>query len=551
MPFEDIPLSDGRKIPAIAFGTGSIYKWTDVTHYVQQALEAGFSHIDTAQAYETEGKPSCSRGVSSLTGPLDSLRRERHSAECLGPVGLLHYHQVLAPEPIRGRVHSEQSVPGVFAVLGLKFVDLYLIHQPSLSKDIVGTWVELEGVKKAGLAKSIGVSNFPVSVLAQIEADPRVHSLPTVNQIQLHPYNYAQQKATVDWCQARGIVVEAYGGLSSLTKYPGGPVDLPVAAAARKLGISPTQVLMGWLRAKGVVIVTTTSNKGRLEEYLASGDLSPLPPSYVAAIDEAGAKGPPGAVSVAFERLSTLTGTSCDEIFYASTYSGGLGCYAANYIANGGVLGNLPPLGTHRCVAAADNSAHGGAVNRWYVNNRIPDGGVFYFSFLIPANGCMNAASSYCRRMFNVANGYVGDSYGQICSDGLADGRQFAGITTSQRTQHPRCPSRGYGPANITGSDDDADSQSDDSEDDEDLVGDMSLVPGPAPSLTDHVYKLSSQRFIWSPFRSNVTLAVGDTIMVPVNDTSTDSDVEEEETVVAAGRFQDVVGTDSLPDCPT
>ncbi|KAF7290445.1 Aldo-ket-red domain-containing protein [Mycena chlorophos] len=246
---------------------------------------------------------------------------------------------------------------------------------------------------------------------------------------------------------------------------------------------------------------------------------------------------------------TSLTGTSCDEIFYASTYSGGLGCYAANYIANGGVLGNLPPLGTHRCVAAADNSAHGGAVNRWYVNNRIPDGGVFYFSFLIPANGCMNAASSYCRRMFNVANGYVGDSYGQICSDGLADGRQFAGITTSQRTQHPRCPSRGYGPANITGTDDD--SQSDDSEDDEDLVGDMSLVPGPAPSLTDHVYKLSSQRFIWSPFRSNVTLAVGDMIMVPVNDTSTDSDVEEEETVVAAGRFQDVVGTDSLPDCPT
>ncbi|KAF7290444.1 Aldo-ket-red domain-containing protein [Mycena chlorophos] len=283
MPFEDIPLSDGRKIPAIAFGTGSIYKWTDVTHYVQQALEAGFSHIDTAQAYETEAYVGNAIQQSALARS-DFYITTKYS---------------------RPNLSVDESIRNSLSQLGLKFVDLYLIHQPSLSKDIVGTWVELEDVKKAGLAKSIGVSNFPVSSLEKIEADPRVHSLPTVNQIQLHPYNYAQQQPTVDWCQARGIVVEAYGGLSSLTKYPGGPVDPPVAAAARKLGISPTQVLMGWLRAKGVVIVTTTSNKGRLEEYLASGDLPPLPPSYVAAIDEAGAKGPPGAVRVAFERLST------------------------------------------------------------------------------------------------------------------------------------------------------------------------------------------------------------------------------------------------------
>ncbi|KAJ7073760.1 hypothetical protein C8F01DRAFT_921763, partial [Mycena amicta] len=116
--------------------------------------------------------------------------------------------------------------------------------------------------------------------------------LPVVNQIELHPYNYA---AGV-WCLVLSHTVSALTNPldSSLTKYPRGPVDVPVAAAAVRLGISPTQVLLGWLRAKGVVVVTTTSNKERLEEYLAAGDLRAyLLPSDVAAIDAAGAQGPP------------------------------------------------------------------------------------------------------------------------------------------------------------------------------------------------------------------------------------------------------------------
>nr|GAT42332.1 predicted protein [Mycena chlorophos] len=699
MPFEDILLSDGQKvrlrvrmlgyleaewrpqIPAIAFGTGSIYKWTDVTHYVQQALEAGFSHIDTAQAYVGNAIQQSALARSDF---------------------------YITTKYSRPNLSVDESIRNSLSQLGLKFVDLlYLIHQPTLSKDIVGTWVELEGVKKAGLAKSIGVSNFP-----------------------LHPYNYAQQKPTVDWCQARGIVVEAYGGLSSLTKYPGGPVDTPVAAAARKLGISPTQVLMGWLRAKGVVIVTTTSNKGRLEEYLASGDLPPLPPSDVAAIDEAGAKGPPGAFErllthvipnelveglrkvakdrneeeerdpelrqrretmrkrarVAFvplmlflvgylvyissrpeelsvrvvhsflslplvrhahrpkpstalqvaprleckspdppmeqlewtlapaaartQRLRTrvllrdctqdlglnlddienahslrflrrtldahecstepsagyintngmirdqsanldmnanrrrraigcdgitncrtsTTGRSCDEIFYASTYSGGLGCYAADYLAIGGTMANLPPLGTHRCVDAVENSSHGGAVNRFYQRANVGNGGVFYFTFLIPASGCMNARSTYCRRIWprrwNTVrwNCYIPAH----SASALSFPRLWAGQS-------------------ITSSDDES-TESLEEEEDYGLAGNITVTPGPAPSLTDQVYQLSSGRFIWSPFQNNGTLALGDTIIVPGNDTNTE--IEEEETVIAAGRMQDILNS-AFPDCPT
>ncbi|KAG6863825.1 hypothetical protein C0991_002858, partial [Blastosporella zonata] len=61
-----------------------------------------------------------------------------------------------------------------------------------------------------------------------------------------------------------------------ITKFPGGPVDTPINAAAKRLGVTSNQVLFAWAKAKGAVIVTTSSKKGRLEEYLAVGDLREL-----------------------------------------------------------------------------------------------------------------------------------------------------------------------------------------------------------------------------------------------------------------------------------
>ncbi|KAJ6537641.1 NADP-dependent oxidoreductase domain-containing protein [Mycena capillaripes] len=255
MPFGTLPLNDGKKIPTIAFGTGSIYKFTDVTQYVRQALEAGFWHIDTAQSH-----------------------------------------------------------------LGLEYVDLYLIHNPTPDVDTV--WKEFEIIKKDGLAKSIGVSNFTLEALQSLVQKALVW--PAVNQIEFHPYNYAKNKALLEWSSKHGIVTEAYSSLSSITKFPGGPVDAPVAAASARLGISPTQVLMSWARAKGVAIVTTTSHKDRLEEYLAVGDLPQLPDADITAIDEAGAQGPPRLldygvlnISVRGRRLTVRTAVTALASFIA------------------------------------------------------------------------------------------------------------------------------------------------------------------------------------------------------------------------------------------
>ncbi|KAK7038344.1 Aldo/keto reductase, partial [Favolaschia claudopus] len=267
MPFGTFPLNDGKKIPAIAFGTGSIYKRVDVTRYVQQAIDAGFSHIDTAQWYETE----------------------KYVGDVIRDSGLDRSDLYITTKYGIGDV--QETIRSSLSNLGLTYVDLYLIHQPAYVPDVDAVWREFEIIQKDGLVKTIGVSNFTLEQLQSLVQKANIW--PAVNQIEFHPYNYAKNKALVEWSTKHGIITEAYSSLSSITKFPGGPVDVPVAAAAARLGISPTQVLLSWVRAKGAVIVTTTSNKGRLNEYLAVGDLPPLSDTDIAAIDEAGAMGPP------------------------------------------------------------------------------------------------------------------------------------------------------------------------------------------------------------------------------------------------------------------
>ena len=113
----------------------------------------------------------------------------------------------------------------------LDYVDLYLIHFPR-HPDLVKLWAEMEDCQSKGLAKSIGVSNFAVPDLKQIESTWKV--TPAANQIRLHPYNYAEQKATIDYCQSKGIVIEAFSPLTPITKSPGGPVDEVVKKIAEK-----------------------------------------------------------------------------------------------------------------------------------------------------------------------------------------------------------------------------------------------------------------------------------------------------------------------------
>ncbi|KAG6813043.1 hypothetical protein H0H93_013536, partial [Arthromyces matolae] len=236
-------------IPAIAFGSGSVNKGKDASDLVSQAIETGFSHIDTAQAYKNEESVGVAIRESGLTRE-DLYITTKYSRP--GPIS----------EAVRNSLDK----------LGLNFVDLYLIHVPSLVEhDLEGSWREFEKIKQDGLARSIGVSNFNLEQLRTVVKI--AHIKPAVNQIQFNPYTYAQHKPLLEYAAKHDIVVEAYSSLAPITKFPGGPVDAVVNAVAKRHGISPDQVIFLWVRAKGAVIVTTSSRKKRLEEYLDVGHL--------------------------------------------------------------------------------------------------------------------------------------------------------------------------------------------------------------------------------------------------------------------------------------
>ena len=113
------------------------------------------------------------------------------------------------------------------------------------------------------------MSNFEVDDLRTIlDSNPRIK--PAVNQVQLHPYNYAQVKPLLDLCTEHNIVVSAFGLLLPLTSAPGGPVDAVLERVAARIGGSPAQVLFKWALAKHLVIITTSEREERLKEYLAT-----------------------------------------------------------------------------------------------------------------------------------------------------------------------------------------------------------------------------------------------------------------------------------------
>ncbi|KAJ3988090.1 Aldo/keto reductase [Lentinula detonsa] len=269
MALEPVILNDGNKIPPIAYGTGSKMKFHDITQYIEQAIEVGFSHIDTAVFYQTE----------------------KYVGRAIKESGLARSELFVTTKYFQG-VSVEKSVRKSLTNLGLQYLDLYLIHQPRVILNLVKTWNEFEKVQQDGLAKSIGVSNL-VKV-EQLEHLIKVSKVrPAVNQILLHPYNYHEMKPILDACAKYDIVVEAYSSLSPITTYPGGPVDSPLKAAAQRIGATPTQVIFMWVRAKGAVIITTSTTKAHMEEYLAIANLPALTEEEVASIDAAGAEGPP------------------------------------------------------------------------------------------------------------------------------------------------------------------------------------------------------------------------------------------------------------------
>ncbi len=159
--------------------------------------------------------------------------------------------------------------------LNLDYVDLYLIHWPASSRR-GESWRALVELRKEGLCRSIGVSNYMIPHLRELLAESEV--VPAVNQVEFHPFLF--QKDLLEFCRARGILIEAYSPLTRGQRLN----DPRFVAIASRYGRSPAQILLRWALEHGVVPIPKSSRPERIRENAAVFDFS-LAPADMKALD--------------------------------------------------------------------------------------------------------------------------------------------------------------------------------------------------------------------------------------------------------------------------
>lgn len=238
-------LNNGVTIPQLGFGVFQIPQ-EQTQSVVEDALEAGYRHIDTAAAYGNEAGVGAAIAASGI--PRDEL---------FITTKLRNGEQATA-----ARAFEASRL-----ALGLEVIDLYLIHWPVPSHGLfVDAWRALEKIYAADRVRAIGVSNFLPDHLDTLLAETT--TVPAVNQIELHP-TY-QQAALAAWCRARGIAVEAYSPLGQGT-------DLDVAAVtdlAQKHSATPAQMVLAWHLGLGNIVIPKTTHLQRMRENFAAAGMS-------------------------------------------------------------------------------------------------------------------------------------------------------------------------------------------------------------------------------------------------------------------------------------
>lgn len=250
--------ANGASIPAIGLGTWTL-KGDHCVNLVGHAIDVGYRHVDTARAYGNEREVG--EGIRASGIARDDIF-----------VTTKVWWTDIAPGDL------ERSAESSLRDLGLDQVDLLLIHWPNPKIPLEGSIRSLNAVKKAGLARHIGVSNFPTWLLA--EALTLSEAPLVANQVERHPY--LDQSKVYAACRAAGMAMVAYCPLARGADLFGEPA---ITGPAERHGRAPAQIVLRWqIQTPGVVAIPRTQKIERLSENLAAGDFV-LDDDEMAAID--------------------------------------------------------------------------------------------------------------------------------------------------------------------------------------------------------------------------------------------------------------------------
>jgi 2,5-diketo-D-gluconate reductase A len=242
----------------LGLGVWQVEPGEETENSVRWALEVGYRHIDTAQAYGNEESVGAALADSGVPREEIFLTTKFYPAH---------------DDP---EAEAEKSLER----LRVDHVDLYIIHWPQGGP--TWAWPGMQRAKEAGYARSIGVSNFSVQELEALLAEADIP--PVVNQIQFNAQKY--RRRLLEACEERQVVLEAYSPLGTGELLG----NETVREVADRGGHTPAQVLIRWCIQKGLPTIPKSTHKERLEENAQVFDfeLSDEDMATLDALDETG-----------------------------------------------------------------------------------------------------------------------------------------------------------------------------------------------------------------------------------------------------------------------
>lgn len=245
---ETITLSNGVIVPQLALGTWLIDD-SKVYAAVKAAIELGYRHIDTAQAYGNE------RGVG------EGVRESGIARE-----DIFVTSKVAAEH--KDYSSAAAGIDETLRKMGLDYLDMMIIHSPqpwalvnqSDDRFVEGNreaWRALEDAYKAGKLRAIGVSNFLESDIDSLWETAEIK--PMVNQVLCHISN--TPLALIDHCTAKGIVMEAYSPVA----HGEAMKNAAIAEMAKKYGVSVPQLCIRYDIQLGMIVLPKTANPDHMK----------------------------------------------------------------------------------------------------------------------------------------------------------------------------------------------------------------------------------------------------------------------------------------------
>ena len=227
-------LADGNEIPRLGLGVWQVPDGPECVNAVRWALELGYHHIDTAQAYGNE--ESVGVGIRESGVPREEI--------------------FITTKFYPGARDPEREAQGSLERLGVDQVDLYIIHWPKGGP--TWAWPGMEAARDQGYTRSIGVSNFSAEELERVMEIAT--SPPVVDQVQLSPIEY--RRKLLEACEARDVAVEAYSPLGT-----GQHLSSPeVTRVAERVGRTPAQVLLRWGIERAGIVIPKSTHRERIAE---------------------------------------------------------------------------------------------------------------------------------------------------------------------------------------------------------------------------------------------------------------------------------------------